>query len=91
MLRLEDDAEVAVPVRLIRHQRDASFDQCEGFLVPPLLVREHAGVVQRTRMIGCHLEHATVNLVGLDEMFISLQKDRERNRFLERQLTRRWF
>ena len=89
VVRLEDDAEVAAPVRLIGHEREAPLDEREGFVVPPLLMREHAGVVQGTRMIGCSLEHPAVHLVGLDELLVFLQKDRERDRLLERQLTRR--
>jgi hypothetical protein len=88
-VRLEDDAEVAVPVRLIGHERDASLDEREGLVVPPLLMREHTGVVQRTRMIGCSLEYPAVHLVGLNELLVFLQNDRERDRLLERQLTRR--
>ncbi len=87
--RLEDDAEVAVPVRLIGHEREAPLDEREGFAVPPLLMREHTGVVQRTGMIGRRLEHAAVHLVGLGQLLVLLQKDRERDRLLERQLTRR--
>jgi hypothetical protein len=47
-VRLQDDAEIAVPVRLIRHEREAPLDQCKGFVVAALLMRKHAGVVQRT-------------------------------------------
>ena len=89
VIRLEDDAEVAVPVRLIGHEREAPLDEREGFAVPPLLMREHAGVVQRTSMIWRRREHSAVNLVGLDQLLVLLQKDRERDRLLERQLTRR--
>src|SRR6266545_5402627 len=88
-VRLEDDAEVTVPVRLIGHERKAALDERQRFAVASLLMREHAGVVQRTRMIGCSLEYAAVHLLGLDELLVLLQKDRERDRFLERQLTRR--
>ena len=87
---LIDGGTVRLP-RLIGLSREAPLDEREGVVVVALLMGEHAGIVQRAGMIGCHLEHATVNLVGLDEMFISLQKDRERNRFVERQFTRRWF
>ena len=52
-------------------------------------MREHAGVVQRVRMIGGGLEHAAVELVGFGELFVLLQQDRERDRLLERQLARR--
>ena len=52
VVRLEDDAEVAVPVRLIGHERETPLDEREGFVGPPLFMREHTGVVQRTRMIG---------------------------------------
>jgi hypothetical protein len=74
---------------LIGHERKAPLDQREGFVVAPLLMREHAGVVQRTRMIGCSLEYSAVYLLGLDELFVLLQKNRERDRLLERQFTRR--
>ena len=89
VVRLEDDAEVAAPVRLIGREREAALDERERFVVAPLLMREHAGVVQRTGMIGCGLEHAAVQLVGLGELLVLLQEDRERDRLLERQLTRR--
>ena len=85
---LQNDAEVAVPVRLIGREREAPADQREGIVIATLLMREYAGVVQRTRMIGCGLEHAAVNVVGLGELPVFLQKDRERNRFLKRQLAR---
>ena len=73
MRELEDDAEIAAPVRLIGHEREAPLDEREGFIVPPLLMREHASVVQRARMIRCRLEHAAVELPGLDELLVSLQ------------------
>jgi hypothetical protein len=37
---------------LIGPEGEAALDESEGFVVPPELMREHAGVVQRTRMIG---------------------------------------
>ncbi len=89
IVRLEDDAEVAEPVRFIGHEREAPLDEREGFVVPSSLMREHAGVVQRTWMIGRCLEHPAVQCVGLVELLVFLQKDRERDRLLERQLTRR--
>ena len=88
-VRLQDDAEIAVPVRLLGREREAALDQRNGFVAAPLLVREHAGVVQRTRMIGRGLEDSAVQLVRLGELLVLLQKDRERDRLLERQLTRR--
>ena len=87
--RLQDDAKVAVPVCLIGYEREAPLDERKRFVVPSLLMRKNAGVVQRTRMIGCSLEDPAVQLVGLDELLVLLQKDRERDRFLDRQLTRR--
>ena len=78
-----------MPVRLIRHERDASFDERNGFFVSPLLMRKHARIVQRAGMIGRRLEHAAVDLVGLNELLVLLQKNGDRNRLLERQLARR--
>ena len=61
------------------------------FVAPPLLMREHARIVQRVRMVGRRLEHAAIQLLGLDELLIFLQQDGERHRLLERQLARRCF
>jgi len=52
-------------------------------------MRKHARKVQRTGMIGCRLEYAAVELVGLNELPVFLQENRDRNRFLERQFARR--
>ena len=43
---------VAPPIRLIGHEHEATLDESEGFVVPPSLMREHTGVMQRTRMTG---------------------------------------
>ena len=88
-VRLEHDAAVAAPVRLVGREREAALDQRERFVVAPLLVREHAGVMQRTGMIGRGLDDAAEQLVGLGELLVLLQDDRERDRFLDRQRTRR--
>ena len=56
------------------------------FVGAPLLMREDAGVVQRGRMIGDHLEHPAIQLPGLDELLVLLKQDGERDRLLERQL-----
>ena len=60
-----------------------------GFFVSPLLMRKNARIVQRAGMIGRRLEHAAVDLVGLNELLVLLQKNGDRNRLLERQLARR--
>ena len=65
VVRLEYDAQVAAPIRFIRHERDTPLDEREGFVVPPLLMREHACVVQGSGMIGYGLEHPAVHFVGL--------------------------
>ena len=88
-LRLKDDAAIAAPVRLVGREREAALDQRERFVVAPPLVREHAGVMQRTGVIGRGLEDAAEQLVGLGELLVLLQDDRERDRFLERQRARR--
>ena len=77
LIRLKHDAEVAVPVRLIRHERDTSLNERESFLVSSLLVRKQAGVVQRPRMIGRHFEHAAIDLAGCNELLTLLQNDRD--------------
>src|SRR5687767_10593352 len=57
VVRLEDDTEIAVPVRLLGDERNASLDERNGVLVSPFLMREHAGVVQGSRMIGHGLQY----------------------------------
>src|SRR5207237_2449529 len=86
---LEDEAGIAVPVRLIGHEHEAALDQREGFAVAFLLMREHPGIVQRTRMIGDSLEYSAVDFLSVGELLVLLQKNRERHRLLERQLARR--
>ena len=49
---LEDDAEIAVPVGPVRNERQALLDEGDAIAAAPELMREHAGVVQRPRMIG---------------------------------------
>ena len=88
-VRLQHDAEIAVPVRLVGRERDAPRDERQRLVVASLLMREHAGVVECARMVGRNREHAAVQLAGLGEPLVLLQQDRERDRLFERQLTRR--
>ena len=90
-IRLEDDAKVAVPIRLIRHQREAPLDERDRFVAAPLLMRKYAGIVQSARMIWGHLDNAAIQLVGLRELLIFLQQDGEFECFLDRQLACRSF
>src|SRR4029450_3980147 len=87
-VRLEYDAKVAVPVRLIGHKREASLDKLDGFADLPLLMRQHTRVVQRAGMIGRNLKDAAVQFVSFREMLVLLQEDGERHRFLESQFPR---
>src|SRR5262249_49094553 len=86
VVRLEYDAKVAAPICLIGYERNTPLDKRESFVVSPLLMREHAGVVQGARMIGYGLEHPAVHLVGFGKLLVFLQKDRQGDRLLERQL-----
>jgi hypothetical protein len=90
-VRLKDDPQVAVPIRLIRHQRKAPLEELDRFVAPPLLVREDSGVVQGVRMIGVRLENAAIQFLSLCELLIFLQQDGERDRLLDCQLARRRF
>ena len=86
--RLEDDAQIVVAIRAIRLERQAPFDERDRFVAAPLLMREHAGIVQGVRMIRRRFEHPALHLLGLHELVIFLEENCERNRFLERQLAR---
>ena len=72
--RLQDDAEVAMPVGLIWHVGRTPRDEREGFVVPTLLMRQHTGVVQRTGMIGRSHEYPPVQLVSLGELLVFLSR-----------------
>ena len=87
--RLQDDAEVAVAVGPIGLEREALLDQRDGFVAAPLLVREHAGVVQRAGVIRRRLEHAAEQFAGCGELVVLLQQDCELDRLVQRQLARR--
>ena len=82
--RLENDAEVVVAIRPARRDRKALLDERDGFVAVPLLMRQHARIVQRVRMIRRRVEHATIQLLGFDELLIFLQQDGERDRLVER-------
>ena len=43
---LQNNPEIAMPVRLIRAEREALPDEVDGFIGSALLVRQQAGVVQ---------------------------------------------
>ena len=49
-VRLQNDGVIAMPVSLIRRQREALLDESDRLVTAPLLVGEQAGVVQRVRM-----------------------------------------
>ncbi len=80
-----------MPVRLIRRQREAPLDERDRLITPPLLMREHAGVVQRARMIRVHLEHPAIQLLGLDQLLIFLEQRGDRDRLFDRQRAARRF
>ena len=86
---LEDDAEIAYPVRLPGRQREAALDQREA---PRRCVPADVRARRRSaaRVDGrARLEHAAVHLVGLDQLPVFLQLDRDRDRLLKRQLAGR--
>ena len=87
--RLKDDAQVVVAVRAIGISARLRSIERDRFVAPSLLMRQDAGVVQRGGMIRGRLEHAAIQLLGLDELIVLLKQDRERDRLVERQLARR--
>ena len=62
---LQNDAEIAVPVSLVRAQREALPDEVDGFIGSALLVREQPAVVQRVWLPRRDLEHTGVKLLRL--------------------------
>jgi hypothetical protein len=70
---LEDDAQVAVPVRLVRAEREAALDERDCVFLPSLLMREDTRVVQRAGMIGGHVEHSSIQFPGRLQVTRSLR------------------
>ena len=86
--RLKDDAEVAVAVRAIRHDEEAALDELDRLVMPSLLMGEDAGEVERVGMPRVRLEHAAIHLVRCVELVALLQRDRERDGLVDRELAR---
>ena len=80
---LPDDAEIAVPVRALGLELEASLDQRDRLLAPRLLVGEHAGEVQRVGVVRRGLEHGAVDLVGGRPLPVLLQHDGDRDGLVE--------
>ena len=82
---LQDDPEIAVPVRPIGLELETSLDQGDGLLALRLLMGEDSREVQRVGMLGRHFEDIAVDLRGGRPLFGLLQDDRDRQRFVEAQ------
>jgi hypothetical protein len=80
---LPDDAEIAVPIRALRLELEASLDQRHRLLAPRLLVGEHAGEVQRVGVVRCGFEDGAVDLVGGRQLPSLLQHDGDRDGLVE--------
>ncbi len=86
--RLEDDAEVAVPVCLARREREALLDQRERVVAAALLMRDDARVVHRVRLVGRLLEDRPIDVLGGREVTVLLAADRDRHRLRDGDFTR---
>jgi len=89
--RLQNDPEIAVAIGAVRLGHETALDQRDGFFAAALLMREHAGVVQRVSMIGRDGQDAAIQFLRLRELLVLLQQNRDGHRLVERQLAcRRW-
>ena len=86
---LQNNPEIAMPVRLIRAQREALPDEFDGFVGSALLVRQQAGVVQSVWMVWRHIQHPGIELFCLGQVMLLLQLNRQRDGLIDRQLPRR--
>ncbi len=86
---LQNNPEIAMPVRLIRAEREALPDEVDGVIGSALLVRQQAGVVKSVWMVWRHIEHPGIELLCLGQVMLLLQLDRQRDGLVDRQLPRR--
>ena len=84
--RLEDDAEVAVPVGHGGRERKAVLDERERLVLAALLMREHTGVVHGIRVIGNLLEDGAIDVFGRGQVPVLLAPDRDRHRVIDGQV-----
>ena len=87
--RLQDDAEVAVPVGLIRSGLETTGDEGQRFTAPAAMVGEHAGKVQRIRRVRDHREHPLQERAGFVQLIVLQTLDGDRGGFIDRQLAGR--
>jgi len=82
---LEDDPEVAVPVRPLGFELEAPLDQGDGPLASRLLVGEDTREMQRVGVVGRDFEDLPVDLSRDRPLLGLLQRDRDRQRLVETQ------
>jgi hypothetical protein len=74
---------------LIGDNREALLDERDRLVALPLLVRQDTGKVQHVGMIGYELENPAIDILGLGELLVLVEADRERHRLLEREIAHR--
>ena len=82
---LEDDAEIAVPVRPLGLELETSLDQSDGLFAPRLLMGENPREVKRVSVVGRDFEDPAVDLPSGRPLLRLLQHDRDRQRLVEAQ------
>jgi hypothetical protein len=82
---LENDPEIAVPVRPVGLEFETFLDQSDGRLALRLLMGENPREVQRVRMVGLRFEDAAVDRPSGRPLLGLLQQDRDRQRLVEAQ------
>jgi hypothetical protein len=85
-VRLQDDAEIAVPVWLFRHALEAAPNEIQRLIVAATLVREYAVIMERVWMIGLELQHRVANRVGVAEAALLHLRHGDLDRLLDRDL-----
>ena len=80
---LQDDPQIAVPVRSLRFELQAPPDQRDCILASCLLMREDAREVQRARMVGRDIKNAAVDVCGSSPLLALLQREGDRHRLVQ--------
>ncbi len=83
LLRLENDAEIAIPIRMAGRELEASVDERYSVVTAPLLMSKHTSEMQRLGMIGRNFKNTFIQFLRLSQLRVFLKDNGDRQRLTE--------